>query len=295
MSFALIRAGAASSRWNPSVVDARDHFRRHAAPWECFADAKQAPRARDRCQHGVGIERFDRAQIDHFDFDSIGAELLRDRERFVDHRAVGHDAEIAPRPDDACFTDRQSLRRQSVGLEVVIEIFVFAVDDRVVDRDRVDQHRVGIFDRGRREDDQPGIMRIDPFHALAVERAAAFRSAGRQTHRDRAGGLGPPILRARVIENLVERDAGEIRELHLYDRPHAFHGRADRRADHGVFADRRVQDAPGKLFRQAFRRFERAAEFSGDVLSVDEDAVVIAQKIRLRFADRFEVSDAHGI
>ncbi len=94
-----------------------------------------------------------------------------------------------------------------------------------------------------------------------MERAAAFRSAGRQAHRDRAGDLRPPILRAGVVEDLVERDAGEIRELHLDDRPHSFHGRADRRADHGVFADRRVQDAPGKLFRQTFRRLERAAEF----------------------------------
>ena len=57
------------------------------------------------------------------------------------------------------------------------------------------------------------------------------------------GILRPPILRAGVVQNLVERDAGEIGELHLDDRPHPFHGRADRRADHRVFADRRVQDA----------------------------------------------------
>ena len=102
-------------------------------------------------------------------------------------------------------------------------------------------------------------------------------------------------MRAGVVEDLVERDAGEISELHLDDRPHSFHRRADRRADHGVFADRRVQDAPGKLFRQTFRGFERAAEFSGDVLAVNENALVFAQEFRLRLADRFEVGDAHGI
>ena len=64
------------------------------------------------------------------------------------------------------------------------------------------------------------------------------------------GVLRAPKLRPGVVENLVERDAGEIRELHLDDRPHPFHGRADRGADHRVFADRRVQDATGKLFRQ---------------------------------------------
>jgi hypothetical protein len=47
------------------------------------------------------------------------------------------------------------------------------------------------------------------------------------------------------------------------------------------------------LFRQAFRGFERTAEFAGDVLSVDENPLVLAQEFRLRFADGFEVSDAH--
>ena len=49
----------------------------------------------------------------------------------------------------------------------------------------------------------------------------------------------------------------------------------------------------GNLFPLSIRRLERASEFAGNVLSVDEDAVVIAQKFRLRLADCFEVSDAH--
>ena len=157
--------------------NARDHFGGHAAPRKRFADTKQSPGARHRCEHSIGIERLDRSQVDHFDLDPLGAELLRDGERFMYHRAVGHDAEIASRPNDSCFPDRQFLRRERVGLEMVIKILVFAEDDRVVDLDRVDQHRVSIFDRSGRDDDQPGIMRIDSFHALAVERAAAFRAA----------------------------------------------------------------------------------------------------------------------
>ena len=157
--------------------NARDHFGGHAAPRKRFADTKQSPGARHRCEHSIGIERLDRSQVDHFDLDPLGAELLCDGERFMHHCAVGHDAEIASRPNDSCFPDRQFLRRKRVGLEMVIKILVFAVDDGVVDRDRVDQHRVGIFDRRGREHDQPGVMRVNPFHALAVERAAPFRSA----------------------------------------------------------------------------------------------------------------------
>jgi hypothetical protein len=48
------------------------------------------------------------------------------------------------------------------------------------------------------------------------------------------------------------------------------------------------------LFRQTLRGFERPAEFAGDVLTVNEDALIFAQKISLRLADRFEVGNAHG-
>src|ERR1700730_6480023 len=57
--------------------DARDHFCCHAAPWERFADAKQSPRARDRREHGIRIERLDRSQIDHFDLDAVGPQFVR--------------------------------------------------------------------------------------------------------------------------------------------------------------------------------------------------------------------------
>ena len=108
-----MRAGRGIEQVKSFGRDARDHFGRHAAPRECFADAKQPAGARDGREHRFGIERLHRAQIDHFDFDTFGAELLRDGERFVHHRAVGHDAEVATRPDDSRFADRQLLGREA--------------------------------------------------------------------------------------------------------------------------------------------------------------------------------------
>ena len=107
--------------------------------------------------------------------------------------------------------------------------------------------------------------------------------------------LRSPIVRPGVIQDLVERDAGKIGELHFDDRPHSFQRCADRGADHRIFADRRVQDATGKFLRQTFRGFECAAEFSADILAVNENALVLAQEFRLRLANRFEVGDAHEI
>ena len=101
-------------------------------------------------------------------------------------------------------------------------------------------------------------------------------------------------MRARVIQNLIQRGAREICELHLDDRPHSFERGADGRADNRIFADRRVEDAAGKFFCETFRRLERAAETSADILSVNENAIVVAQQFCLRFPNRFEVSDAHS-
>ena len=56
----------------------------------------------------------------------------------------------------------------------------------------------------------------------------------------------------------------------------------------GVFRTR-----PGNSFRQTFRGLERAAKFPADVLPVNENALVLAQEMRLGFADGFEVGDAH--
>ena len=121
---------------------------------------------------------FTDAQIDHFDLESFGAELLRDSERFVHHRAVAHDAEIASGPSDPRFADRQFLPvGRCVGLEMVIKILVFAVDDRVIDGDRVNQHRVSVFHRRRRHDNEPGIMRVKsiPLIDCGTDRCLSFR------------------------------------------------------------------------------------------------------------------------
>ena len=113
VSFALMRARRGIEQMESFARDARDHFRGHAAPRETLRRRKAIGRSarptRARCRYRAAS----RSQIDHFNLDSLGAELLRDRERFVHHRAVGHDAEIASRPNDSCFSDRQFLRREA--------------------------------------------------------------------------------------------------------------------------------------------------------------------------------------
>src|SRR5882724_6568854 len=91
--------------------DARDYFRGRAAPRKRFADAEQTSGARDGRQHGIGVERFNRSQIDNFNLETLTREFLRRRKRFLHHCAVAHDGEIASLPRNARPTGRQPLFR----------------------------------------------------------------------------------------------------------------------------------------------------------------------------------------
>src|SRR6266581_2843318 len=94
----------------PFARDARNYFRRYAAERKRFPHAKQTAGARNRGENRFGVERFDRAKIDNFDFKTFARELLGGGERFMQHCAVTHNCEIATFADDACFAGGQSFR-----------------------------------------------------------------------------------------------------------------------------------------------------------------------------------------
>src|SRR5271156_3100825 len=114
-------------------------------------------------------------------------------------------------------------------------------------------------------------MRIECLHALRVKRPRAGGAAARKTDGDGTGNLRAPVERGRLIDNLVEADRREIRELHLNDRAHALNGRPNGRTNDRVFAERRIEH-PARIFlRQTFGGLESAAELA-DILPVDVDA-----------------------
>src|SRR3989304_5327149 len=68
-------------------------------------------------------------------------------------------------------------------------------------------------------------------------------------------------------------------------------GRADGGSDEALLRDRHVHDAlAAEVLPQAFRDAESAAEVT-DVLTKEEDALVVAESIRERGPDRLEVRD----
>src|SRR5437868_8463594 len=119
-------------------------------------------------------------------------------------------------------------------------------------------------------------MGVNGFHRLAVKLAAAFRVASRKPYRDWHRNIRAPILCPGVIENLIQRGTGEIRELHLDDWPHPVDRGPNGGPYHRVLADRRIQYAVRKFFGQTFGCFECASKSSADVLPVNENAFIVA-------------------
>ena len=128
------------------------------------------------------------------------------------------------------FSGGHGLGRKTLRLEVVIKILVLAKNHGIVDRHSLEEHAIGVLDRGRRHDDQTGIMGINGLHALAMEGAAPRGAAKREADGERTGDLRAPKHGGRLIHDLVEAHGGEVGELHLNDRAHPLQGGSDRRS-----------------------------------------------------------------
>ena len=128
---------------------------------------------------------------------------------------------------DAGLANRQSITLEAFRFEPTIEKLVLAENHRVIQFHRVDEHLVGIGNGSRRHHDHTGIVSIERFHALAMKGTRTSGAAGGQTHGDRHRHAGAVKMGRRVIDDLIESDRREIRELHFNDRTHALQGSAN--------------------------------------------------------------------
>src|SRR5690349_15289373 len=137
-------------------------------------------------------------------------------------------------------------------------------------------------------------MSVDGFHALTMEGAAAGSPTAGQPHRYWARHFCAPIQGCSLVHDLVEGDGGKVGKLHFHDRTHAFYGGTHGKADDRVFADRRVDDTPGKLLGEVLSRFESPAECA-NILAVNKHAGIFGECPRLRFANGFEIRYTHAV
>src|SRR5438876_8181922 len=81
-----------------------------------------------------------------------------------------------------------------------------------------------------------------------------------------------------VVDELVEPGRDEIVELHLADRPLAGERGADAHAEDGALADRRIEETIAELLQERLQQQKRVAVTAANVLAVDEDARIAAQR-----------------
>ena len=152
---------------------------------------------------------------------------------------------------------------------MVVEEFVLAEDDRIIDGHRFEQHRIASSTVAGSHHDEPGIMGVQRLHALAVKGSAARRPAdGRRT----MIGQGTSVRQYKVAAWLTiwlkphaEKSANCISMIGRI--PSIAAPIAD--ADDGILADRRVEHPAGKFLGEILGGLEGAAE-SADVLPVNK-------------------------
>ena len=105
-------------------------------------------------------------------------------------------------------------------------------------------------------------------------------------HRHRAAPAVPDL--GRVVHELVEAGGDEVVELHLADRPLTGKRGADAHAEHAALGQRRVDDPVAELVQQRTQQQEGVAVAAADVLAVDEDARIGAQRVADAERDRLE-------
>ena len=143
--------------------------------------------------------------------------------------------------------------------------------------------------RGRRHrDDEARDVREERLEALRVLRAepdAAARDHPDHERDARRPAHHEPELRG-LVHDLVEGDAGEVRELQLDDGPQARQRGADPAADEAALGQRRVADPLGAVaLVEALGGAEEAAD-PADVLA-DHDHVRVGLELEVeRLADR---------
>ena len=126
--------------------------------------------------------------------------------------------------------------------------------------------------------------------ALAVLGAAQRRADGCPHHHRHGQFPAGHVAQFRgLVDELVHALEQEVRVLHIRDRPHPEHGRADRGSRDRLLADRRIDDPfVAELLGEPEVDAERAAEsaLDPDVLADQEDVVVAAHLLGDRLAQR---------
>src|SRR4030095_10194194 len=143
-------------------------------------------RVLDRVDHGLFVERHERAQVDDLDAATLLRRLPRGLFADRDHRAVTQHRDVGAFARDAGLAERYHVfAERHLALAVPVDALWLEEHDRGLVADRCDQEALRVGRRARDHDLEPRRVAEVGLARLAVVVAAADAAAIRRTDHER--------------------------------------------------------------------------------------------------------------
>lgn len=205
------------------------------------------------------VEGTNRPEVDDLDLDALFREDFGCFECHVDDARPRDHGAVFALAGDARLAERNGERRivRHVALHAV-ERLAFEDEDGVLVANGRLHHAVRVFGGRRRDALQARHVSVEMLHRVGVLAADLFGRAVRAAEDDRHVELAARHLAELrgVVDDLVERDGGEVPRHELDDGAEPDHGCADSHAREAALRDRRVEHPlRAELFEHAFGDF----------------------------------------
>lgn len=230
---------------------------------------------------GVEVDRGDRAEVDDLDAAAVLGGGRSGGEGDRDERAVGDDGRVGALADHV-GAERVSARARVLGVDLALEPVAalrLEHDDRVLRRDGLLGHPVGVVGVGRGDDTQARGVGEERLGRLGVVLDRADTAAVRDAdgHGDGQLAVAAGVELGELGGDLVEAGEDEAVELNLRDWAVAAQGKADARADDPGLCEWAVDDTVAAEVRlEALGHPVDAAE-RADVLAHEHHGLVVGQ------------------
>ena len=215
------RIGASRSS-KPASATLRRDLRAEAARGERFVDDQQPAGLRDRAQDRLGVERRDRARIDHLDRDALARRAARPPPaRRRDHRASATTVTSRALAHDGAPGRTRSRSRPPAPAPLMREQLAMLEEQHrvVAPQARVEQP-LGVVGRRRHDDAQAGDLGVQRVVAARVMRRRRVADADAAAQQDRH--LQPAARHVLhlgdLVDDLADRVEDEVGEHEIDDR-----------------------------------------------------------------------------
>jgi hypothetical protein len=235
-----------------------------------------------RAQQRRGIERLERAQVDHLGLDAVVRQGVGRLQAMADRLRVRDDREVDALANDLGAAERDDVLARRHVARRMGKRQVHEEEDRVVVADRCLEQALEVGRARRHHDLQPRGVDEHRLEVVVVLAADAPAGAGHRQDDEREAELaaGEIAKLAGAVDERVHRQRQERREQQVDDRAQPHRGGADGGAGDDRLGERRVADARGAELGDELGPLGR------DAFAEHDDARVAAHLLGDRLGNR---------